>query len=112
MAAVTLMLTSRNRSDDYLAAFTMSSFGNRCFCMPLQQVRVNMTMPFAECIGNHCQNEIWGWNPLPLSSLVLNPHAKILRTCTGTCTNCGGSLEEANMKRLLRSTSIKKCWNL
>ena len=101
-----LMPTSKNRGGGYPASFTMSSFTSRCLCMLLWQGGVNMTVPYTVARGSHCQNETWGWNPLPWSSLVLTLHIMTLQTCIGTCTNSGGYPEEANAKRLQRTTSV------
>ena len=105
-----LMPISKNRGGGYLVAFTMSSFANRCSCMPPQQVRVNATVPSARARGSHCQNEIWGQNPPPWSLSATTLQAKTLRTCIGTCTNCRGYPEEADVKRPWRSASVKRSW--
>ena len=100
----TLMPISKNRG--YPAAFTVSSFTSRCFCMPLWQGGVSMTTPCTGAGGSHCKNKNQGQNPLPWSLLVLTLCIGTLRTCVGTCTNSGGYPEEADVKRPRRSTSV------
>ena len=57
---------------------------------------------------NHCLNETWGQNLLPWNSFIPSPPEKTWKTSTRMHTNSRGYPGEAGVRRLLKSSSIRK----
>ena len=106
-----LMPISKNRSSGYPAAFTASSFTNRCFACHHNRAEWVQPHHLPGPEGAIAGMRPGGQNPLPWSSLVPTLCIRSLRTCIGMCTNSGGYPEEAMEECLCLEVldSIKEC---
>ena len=85
-----------------------STCTNKYSSMPLQPAGVNTTVPSAGARGSHCPNETWGQKLLQWNSLVPTQLTRTSRTCTKMCITSAGYQEGAGVKKLQKSTSVKK----
>ena len=105
------MPISKNRCSGYPVALTVEFLYQQVFLHATTTGKSEHDHTILQGQRDHCQNEIWGQNPLPWNSLALPLHAMILRTSTRMCINSGDYLEEANVRREWKSTYINKSWS-
>ena len=101
------MPTSKNNGNGHPVGSTMNTCANRCSSMLLPLAGVNMTVLSAGAGENHCPNETWGWNLTPWNFICPDSIQEDIKTSTRMYTNFRGYPGEANVRRLLKSSSMK-----